>query len=191
MGQDGPGVFSLSDFALNWCFPECLNLFHSGWLRGANAKSGRSWMTKRPLGLPPCSAAVEPAGFTDISRGLSAAIPPENRIPKTAAPRRGASAFRPRTHPAHDPRFKACVGLPVVGAALDHRLMSVTAPRSAARNKKGATHNFSCAVLWSPQYFVRFPQHLGTGRQGRHTAPRERRPPNPRSHVFHAPPGAQ
>ena len=77
----GSGVFSLSDLALNWRSPECLILFHSGLLRGAITKSRTSWMTKRPLGLPPCSAAAEPAGFTDISRGLSAAIPPEDSPP--------------------------------------------------------------------------------------------------------------
>ncbi|MCY2988495.1 MAG: hypothetical protein NTY19_11600, partial [Planctomycetota bacterium] len=36
---DIPGVFSLSDSALNWCFPECLILFHSGLPRGAITKS--------------------------------------------------------------------------------------------------------------------------------------------------------
>ena len=33
-----PGVFSLFDFALNWCFSENLMLFHSGRLRGAIAE---------------------------------------------------------------------------------------------------------------------------------------------------------
>ncbi|MCY2989404.1 MAG: hypothetical protein NTY19_16240 [Planctomycetota bacterium] len=47
----GPGVFSLSDSALNWCFPECLILFHSGLPRGAITKSR---MTEWPLGHP-CS----------------------------------------------------------------------------------------------------------------------------------------
>ena len=45
----GSGVFSLSDFALNWCLPEGLMLFHSGWLRGVITKSR---MTEWPLGLP-------------------------------------------------------------------------------------------------------------------------------------------
>ena len=134
-------------------------------------------MTKRPLGLPPCSAAAEPAGFPDISRGLSAAIPPENR-PPIGRTQEGCQGVPPphasgtqsaiqgvrRRHGGIPPGCgnvfrrhsggRRCAGPP---ANVCDR--SAVGSEKRERNEQGATHNLSCAVLGSPQYFVRFPQH--------------------------------
>ena len=77
-----PGVFSLFDFALNWCFPKCRIPFHSRLLCGGwDPKSRRSTMTKRPLGLPQGSFTIRPEK-------------PNTKYPSPAAAAGGRVGFR-------------------------------------------------------------------------------------------------